>query len=181
MTTIGFAGELSQEIQRNLSECEQELLAFEIRYGMNFQEFSRQLEAGQLGGEFQWPLEVDAMRWQDLIEEKRHLLMSPFESQALSELKRTLFRSLDFVEKIVLFGSVARGEADDESDIDLLVLTTRLVSYKERHQITAIITDVNLDFETNFSSIVVDRSAWERGPISHLPIKTNIEREGVPV
>lgn len=27
------------------------------------------------------------------------------------------------IAKIILFGSVARGEADDESDIDLLVMT----------------------------------------------------------
>ncbi len=72
MTKIGIDGELGQKIHRNLSECEQEILAFEIRYGMGFQEFSRQLETGQLGDEFQWPLEADAMRWQDLIEEKRH-------------------------------------------------------------------------------------------------------------
>ena len=107
--------------------------------------------------------------------------LSPTEHQALLALKRSLFRSLDFVEKIVLFGSVARGEADTESDIDLLVLTTKPLSYSERHEITAAITDVNLEFDTTFSSIVVDRSDWEHGPISHLPIKTNIEREGMPV
>ncbi len=109
------------------------------------------------------------------------LLMSSIEAQALSKLKRSLLRSLDFVEEIVLFGSVARGEADAESDIDLLVLTARPITYKERHQITAAITDINLEYETNFSSIVVDRDAWERGAISHLPIKANIEREGVLV
>lgn len=107
--------------------------------------------------------------------------LSAIEHQAILALKRSLLRSLDFVEEIVLFGSVARGEADDESDIDLLVLTGRPVSYKERHQITAVITDINLEFEANFSSIVVDRNTWEQGPISHLPIKANIEREGVPV
>lgn len=110
----------------------------------------------------------------------RHRISS-IEFDALLSLKRALFQRLDFVDNIVLFGSVARGEADVESDIDLLVLTTRPVSYQERHQITATITDINLEYETNFSSIVVDRTAWESGPISHLPIKANIEREGVPV
>lgn len=107
--------------------------------------------------------------------------LSPIEHQALLILKRSLLRRLDFVEKIVLFGSAARGEATFESDIDLLVLTNRIVSYTERHKITANITDVNLEFGTNFSSIVVDRNTWEQGAISHLPIRTNIEREGVPV
>ena len=107
--------------------------------------------------------------------------LSPIENQALVALKRSLLRRLDFVDRIVVFGSAARGEANAESDIDLLVLTGRSVSYDERHQITAVITDINLEFATNFSSIVVDRNSWENGPISHLPIKTNIEREGVPV
>ena len=83
--TEKIAGVLGREIHRNLMECEQSMLALEIRYGMGFLEFDRQLEAGQLGDEFQWPLEADAMRWQDLIEEKRHWLSQLRAVSVLSE------------------------------------------------------------------------------------------------
>ena len=84
MTTVGAAGEWDQEIQRNLSACELEMLALEVRYGMSFREFDRQLEAGLLGDGFRWPLETDAMRWQDLIEEKRHWLSQLRDVSALN-------------------------------------------------------------------------------------------------
>ncbi|MBI4574447.1 MAG: nucleotidyltransferase domain-containing protein [candidate division NC10 bacterium] len=82
---------------------------------------------------------------------------------------------------MVLFGSAARGEADEESDLDLLILTKKPVTRPTRHQITDLIFDVNLRYGTNFSSLVVDRDNWERGVVSVLPIHEEILRDGVAV
>jgi hypothetical protein len=65
---------LLDEIRRNLEACEQERLALEVKYGIEYPEFRRQLEAGALGDEFSYELERDAMRWEDLIAEKQHWL-----------------------------------------------------------------------------------------------------------
>jgi len=62
------------EIRRNLGACEQERLELEVKYGLEHSEFQRQLEAGALGDEFGYELEMDAMRWDDLIAEKQHWL-----------------------------------------------------------------------------------------------------------
>ncbi|MHB8536044.1 MAG: nucleotidyltransferase domain-containing protein [Sulfuricaulis sp.] len=48
------------------------------------------------------------------------------------------------VELIVLYGSKARGTDDAESDIDLLVLTTRELTWRERNTITDILYDIQL-------------------------------------
>lgn len=72
--TQKIAGVLSREIQRYLLECEEGMLELEIRYGMDYPEFQRSLEGGELGDEFQFQLEMDATRWSDLITEKRHWL-----------------------------------------------------------------------------------------------------------
>ena len=72
--TEKIAGVLSREIQRYLLECEEGMLALEIRYGMDYTDFQRGLEAGELGDEFGFQLEIDATRWNDLITEKRHWL-----------------------------------------------------------------------------------------------------------
>jgi hypothetical protein len=72
--TQKLAGVLSREIQRYLLECEEGMLELEIRYGMDHSEFQNHLEAGKLGDEFQFRLETDAMRWSDLLAEKRHWL-----------------------------------------------------------------------------------------------------------
>jgi hypothetical protein len=44
-----------------------------------------------------------------------------------------------------------------------------------------IIFDINLEYEKNISSTVVDQYSWESGCFSILPIKNEIEREGMVV
>lgn len=98
--------------------------------------------------------------------------------QALKDLKSRLFSAFD-IEKMILYGSVARAEADKESDSDLLILTKQHKNRFERHRITDTIFEVNLLYGTNFSSLVVDRASWETGPVSILPIREEIRRDGV--
>ena len=107
--------------------------------------------------------------------------LNVIERQALADLRTRLFAEWGFVEEVILFGSAARGTADAESDIDLLVLTMYALPYQQRHQITGILTDINNLYETNFSSFVVDRTEWEEGVMAVLPIKREIERDGVLV
>ncbi|MFB0546154.1 MAG: HEPN domain-containing protein [Anaerolineae bacterium] len=110
------------------------------------------------------------------------LILSPSQQQALAEVRRRLFSDPDIeVEEIVLYGSVARGEADEESDLDLLVVTAKPLSRAESHEkITHVVFEVNLRFDTNISTLVVDRDEWETGLISVLPIRGEILRDGVP-
>lgn len=83
------------------------------------------------------------------------------------------------VDRIVLFGSVVRGQADEESDVDLLVVLRRPSEPQIRNRISRIILDVNLKYDTNLSSIVVEQQAWDEGPLSVLPIHEEIEEEGI--
>ncbi len=98
--------------------------------------------------------------------------------QALKELKSRL-RNTFGIEKIILYGSVARAEADSESDFDPLILTDQPMRRFERHRITDAVFEVNLRHGTNFSSLVIDQASWEAGPISILPIREEIRRDGV--
>lgn len=58
-------------IKENLKECELEILEFETKYGHPFEIFKDKLASGQLGDEFSYDMERDAMRWEDLLIEKR--------------------------------------------------------------------------------------------------------------
>ena len=53
-----------------LRECEEEITKLEIKYGMSHEEFKSKLDSGELGDPFSYPLEKDAMLWEDLISEK---------------------------------------------------------------------------------------------------------------
>lgn len=65
---------LQNEVRRNLEACERDQLEFEIKHGLDYETFVEKLEAGELGDEFTYPLETDALRWGDLIAEKKHWL-----------------------------------------------------------------------------------------------------------
>src|SRR5262245_21726039 len=100
--------------------------------------------------------------------------------KALQEAQRRI--SAEFtVDRIVLFGSVVRGEADEESDVDLLIVLKEPLSHQVRDRITNVIFDINLDFDTNLSELIVDRQTWDRGLPSVLPIHQTIQEEGIPL
>ncbi len=108
----------------------------------------------------------------------RDITLTPDQSEALAEIQRRLAGEFD-VDSVILFGSVTRGELDEESDIDLLVLTPHPLTRPARHKITDMVFEVNLRYNTNFSTLVVDRISWEEGPISVLPIRNEILKDGV--
>jgi predicted nucleotidyltransferase len=85
------------------------------------------------------------------------------------------------VAEVVLFGSRARGEGDPESDLDLLVLTTRSLDWRERAAIVDALFDIELSHDVVLSPLVVPQAEWRRGAYAGLPIHDEIGRDGVAV
>jgi predicted nucleotidyltransferase len=106
--------------------------------------------------------------------------ITPKQKEALGEIKRRLWERFD-IKTLILYGSVARGQAHEESDVDLLIVTSEALSRFERHEITNVIFEVNLHYDTNFSTLVVDQKSWETGIISVLPVHDEIIRDGIQV
>lgn len=109
-----------------------------------------------------------------------HICLTPQQRQALTELRYRLHDQFH-IAAVILYGSVARGEADEESDIDLLILTVEPLSRPARHDITDVVFDVNLRYGTNFSTLVLDQHTWETGAIAVLPLKEAILQDGIPL
>jgi len=99
---------------------------------------------------------------------------------ALEEAQSQLHRDKN-VEQVILFGSVVRGELDEESDIDLLDIVKNPINRWQRHEITDRVCEINLKYGTNLSTTVVHREAWENGPMRLLPIYEHVRREGIPL
>lgn len=83
------------------------------------------------------------------------------------------------VESVILYGSKARGTDDPESDIDLLLLTSRELSWRERDAITDALYDIQLRYDVVISTLVVSAREWLEGRYSVLPIRDEVDRYGV--
>ena len=62
---------VANELRRYLEEVEHESLEYEIKYGVNYDQFAAKLERGELGDPYAYELEQYAMRWEDLTDEKK--------------------------------------------------------------------------------------------------------------
>jgi predicted nucleotidyltransferase len=105
--------------------------------------------------------------------------ISKNEKQALDKLIAEL-KALWPGVKAKIFGSKVKGIADDESDLDILILLPGEVSEDTRREIIYKVFDINLAYETNLSPLIMSEGEWEGRPTSLLPIHAFIEEEGVP-
>lgn len=83
------------------------------------------------------------------------------------------------VRQVVLFGSKARGDDDRHSDIDLLILTSREMGRGEKDEVLGALYELELEHEVLFSPLIIHDEQWWHGLYQVLPIRHEIDREGV--
>ena len=81
--------------------------------------------------------------------------------------------------KIILFGSVARGNAEPDSDLDVCVIVKTGENLELANRIIDISYEIDIDEGTHISPFARAQSAYEEGLKAGIPIYQNIEREGV--
>jgi predicted nucleotidyltransferase len=79
-----------------------------------------------------------------------------------------------------LFGSWARGEADETSDVDVLVVLRASDRHARRvaHDLAA---DLSFELGVMISPTVFDRQTWSTHLAQGRPLPTTIAREGIPL
>ncbi len=78
---------------------------------------------------------------------------------------------------VVVYGSYARGEATEDSDLDLVLVFTRPVNPSEEiRQIVPLLADLNLRYGMLLSVLPVSREEYREG---EGPFWRNVRREGV--
>lgn len=83
---------------------------------------------------------------------------------------------------VVLYGSYARGDNDDESDIDIMVRIHCPQSElgKYRFMLSDFSSSLSLEYDVTVSIVIVDEPTFERYK-KHLPFYENVEREGLKI
>lgn len=108
---------------------------------------------------------------------RRKLLLRENEKKALFKLKDELAKKFA-IKELCLFGSKARGDFSNESDIDVMIEIDHL-NFKIKNQIYDIVFEINLLNETFLSLTIFKKDEIENGPMSESPIYKIIQKEGI--
>jgi len=85
------------------------------------------------------------------------------------------------VERVVLYGSKARGDDRPDSDIDLLILTSRPLTVAEGFQVTNLMQPVQHRHHCIISPLRLSADEWYHGVYQVLGIRHEIDRDGIDV
>ena len=97
---------------------------------------------------------------------------------AVRELKKRLREQFGDTTEVYLFGSVARGDFDAESDIDVLVLIEGEVDWNIKEAVYDVSFSLELEYDVIFGVIVRSKKFWRSSLACAMPIHQNIEQEG---
>ena len=105
---------------------------------------------------------------------KREIIMS-----FARKVRKILGKNL---KQVILYGSYARGDYTEDSDIDIMVLTT--LTDKEIEQIETEIYDLAFDYLMDYGvdiSVVIKNEEQFNYWLGALPFYDNVEKEGIVI
>ena len=84
------------------------------------------------------------------------------------------------LDRVILFGSRARGDAEPDSDIDVMIVLKQRVDDRgpERERYMAVAADLSLKYNTVLMPFLTDARTYATSDFS---LFDNVRREGVPV
>lgn len=105
--------------------------------------------------------------------------MNKIEKKVLDTFKSLLLKRLS-IHKIVLFGSRARGDATQYSDMDVVVILDK-VSDEKGNYISDCAWEAGFEYGIVVVPVVFSRDEWENSPERYSLLVQAVEMEGVSI
>ena len=102
------------------------------------------------------------------------------EEMAIQELKERILERFPRSE-FILYGSMARGDYEEFSDIDILILLPLEVDNKLKKEIVGLAFDIELEYDVVFGLLIKSKHFWNSSLSKAMPIHWNVDREGVRI
>ena len=100
--------------------------------------------------------------------------------EILNHLKRNLQEVLGKkIQKVILFGSWGRNEGNEYSDLDVLIVTDKILTWQQKNIIRDVCSDISLDYEILVDSKIIsqeeiDTKFWGKHPLITDSLKTGV-------
>jgi predicted nucleotidyltransferase len=114
------------------------------------------------------------------LNEKEIPTLNESEAIALGELKNKILLKFNVIQ-IILFGSKARGDYNEDSDIDILVIVSDQDNHKNRMKLYDIVFEVNIKHLTDFSCRLRNHHNWLLGEGEYPTFKVDVLEEGIEI
>ena len=99
--------------------------------------------------------------------------------KAIQTLKQGLVHRFGTDVELRIFGSVARGDYREYSDIDILVVLPVKVDNAVEEQVFDMAYDIELEYGLDIGTIVYSKDFWYSERAAAMPLYKNIQREGL--
>ncbi len=106
--------------------------------------------------------------------------LAPNELAAIGRLKEILARDFDLV-KLILYGSKARGDSNEESDVDLIVVLRHPPDWRVKRAIYRRCSEIGLEYDIVFQPVVFAESEFDSPRFRVTPLLRNVAAEGLAV
>lgn len=102
-------------------------------------------------------------------------------NSSVTERIRELVNGIEPEAEMILYGSHARGEAEPDSDWDILIITDRILSWDEEQKLRSIIYRYEVASDTVLSLVIHSKKEWENPLFQLTPFYKNVVRDGIRI
>jgi uncharacterized protein len=109
---------------------------------------------------------------------KEHKSLSEIEKNILMKCK-IIISDIDPFAELILYGSRSRGEAEKESDYDLLILTDREVNLEREDIFRKQLYPIEIDSGAVLTVFLVSKKDWDLPLYKEIPFYKNVKKDGI--